>query len=325
MASARLAAQWRARRPAPTAPRKGRGHRQPNVTTPHKAAIAVRFGVERERGTADAAGVVARAFGTTPPQVRLYFRQPRGSGEELRRRTPNCGATRTQRTPLAEEELAAEFAAGPYQTFDEVGVKLGHSAATANRLFHDMGGSVTKSPVRPLLNNQAKRKRLEFAKRALEPLHQSYLRIHVDEKKLTTGVGKRRFKRLPGQQPPVVHANKQGQANIMLIAAVAAGRGSFNGLLSLQWVAKLKRAKLRSWRGPKGQRVISHDKGAVYPEGTNMNGPIFFERMDRTALLARERTRGVIPADEPIIIQIDNAGGHGLGRGGDEFFAEMAS
>ena len=184
------------------------------------------------------------------------------------------------------------------------------SPATVLRIAKKLGYKRVRMRTLPLLTSETRNKRKAWAESLLEKKHGPFgsgetVVIHVDEK-WYYGLRQRAFFWVPpGELAPVVNISSRSHVNkVMLLGAVArpnTGRG-FDGKIGLYPVVKPYRAKRNS---------ANHSAGDVYDKPASLDAKLFRRMLKRVIRDAVLKTGNWA---KKIIIQMDNAGGHGGGR-----------
>jgi len=131
--------------------------------------------------------------------------------------------------------------------------------------------------------------------------------VHIDEKWLFTLLPDRRLWVAPGAKPPIVHvASKRFIQKAMFLAAVAkpTPERGFDGRIGFYPVAERVVAK----RDSKARK-----KGDMFWKPIDMDAALFKAFIKESVV--PDALRATVAWARKIIIQMDNAGGHGGGRG----------
>jgi len=179
------------------------------------------------------------------------------------------------------------------------------------RLAHNLGFQHLHMHLRPLLTQSHKEARLAWVEGLLKldrPFAEpNTVYVHVDEKWFFSPLPGRRVWVAPGEKPPTVPVNSKSHIpKAMFLAAVAKPNAEhdFDGRVGFYPVADRVQAKRDSTRRKKGTWVWNP---------ANMDAARF--KNDLKTKVVPDVLRATGKWAHKIIIQMDNAGGHGGGRG----------
>jgi hypothetical protein len=186
------------------------------------------------------------------------------------------------------------------------------SPASVLRLAKKLGYKRVRMRTLPLLTLRSKQKRASWADSLLKKDHGPFgsedtVLIHVDEKWFFGLKQRQMFWVAPGEHTPVTNIlSRSHVTKEMFLAAVARPnqeRG-FDGKVGLYPVVEEYCAKRNS---------VNHRAGDVYFRPTTMTAKLFRRMLKWNVIEDAIRMTGSWAKE--IIIQMDNAGGHGGGRG----------
>lgn len=234
--------------------------------------------------------------------VRSLVRLP-GSGRRL------SAGDRTAKNWLLRKSHELGGAWTTRMMADLMHVELGRgSQSTVIRLAQSLGFRRVYQRVRPLLSFEAKKRRLEWANQQLATKpKQDEVHVHVDEKWFFSQLLKQRFWVAPCEKPPQIELNSKTHiSKVMFLGAVArpVPAHQFTGRVGLYPIAEQKAAL----RGSK-----NHAKGDLTWKLVNMDTALFKKLLQESVVPDVLAATGTWA--KRIVIQMDNAGGHGGGRG----------
>jgi len=191
--------------------------------------------------------------------------------------------------------------------------KWGHgSQTTVCRLAHALGFRHVRQRVHPVLSSVAKQRRLAWANEQLakpggpfaEP---DTVYVHVDEKWFFAHLLKRHFWVAPNEKPPSVELeSKTHITKVMFLGAVArpVPERNFDGRVGLYPVSE---------QVPAMRRSKHREKGELHWKLVNMDAVLFKRYLKEFVVPDVLAATGMWV--KRIVIQMDNAGGHGGGKG----------
>ena len=132
------------------------------------------------------------------------------------------------------------------------------ACTTTYRVCQNMGVTEYSDISVPILSDENIRRRIEWAKHVLEKNPDHVLEFHHDEKWFYVISNRRKRKLLPGEEKKRrKQASRRYATKVMFSACVGmpCPEHDFDGKVYIRRVARKKRAKRRSWKGPKGEKV----------------------------------------------------------------------
>jgi len=179
------------------------------------------------------------------------------------------------------------------------------------RLAHALGFRLVYQRSRPSLNAEAKRRRLAWATEQLangEPFKEpGTVYVHVDEKWFFAHRLKTHFWVAPGEKPPeIALVSRAHITKVMFLGAVARPvlEHNFDGRVGLYPIAEQTVAVRKS---------KNREKGELCWKLVNMDASLFKRYLKEFVVPDVLAATGMWA--KRIIIQMDNAGGHGGGKG----------
>jgi len=269
------------------------------------------------RGTRLASSVarkIAKRIGIGAAQLR---RLSRTSKWRSMRRRPGSGRPSKATPELKEWFLQTAKELSGYWTTRQMAALMKAtwgfgSLSMVFRLAHELGFRHIRMHVRPFLSAKHMAARLEWVRKLLEDPKLTFAEpdtvyIHVDEKWFYALRPGHRLWVPKGMRPPIVHtASKRFINKAMFLAAVAKPipERDFDGRIGFYPVAERATAKRDS---------NVREKGEQYWRPINMDAALFKDFIKNKVVPDALRATGVWA--RKIVIQMDNAGGHGGGKG----------
>jgi len=186
------------------------------------------------------------------------------------------------------------------------------SVSMVFRLAHELGFRHLHRQLRPFLSTRHMAARLAWAKKLLEDPERIFAEpdtvyVHIDEKWFYAHLLNRRVWVAKGEKPPIQHlASKHFVNKAMFLAAVAkpVPEHGFDGRIGFYPIAERVTAKKDS---------ALRKKGDEFWRSVIMNSALFKDFLKKKVVPDTLRATGAWA--RKIVVQMDNAGGHGGGRG----------